>query len=130
MLEKMAREKQEDRRRQIALEARGKQPYRAITSPDVAGHSRDRPASPRGGAPRAISSPSHKYVGTIPKFRDRGSVAQEERARHREACGYRGGVGAGAEARAGGGDLGPEAVLTSPTITALLGQEMPMGTGW
>ena len=92
MLEKMAREKQEDRRRQIALEARGKLPYRAITSPDVAGHSRDGPASPRGGAPRAISSPSPRYVGTIPKFRgDRGSVAQEERARHRENCGFRGG---------------------------------------
>ena len=40
MMEKMAREKAEDRRRQIAVEARGKQPYRAITSPDVAGHSR------------------------------------------------------------------------------------------
>ena len=92
MLEKMDREKKEDRRRQIALEARGKLPYRAIPSPDVAGQSRNGPASPRGGAPRAISSPSHKYVGTIPKFRgDRGTVAQEERARHRENCGYRGG---------------------------------------
>ena len=93
MMEKMAREKAEDRRRQIAVEARGKQPYRAIASPDVAGPSRVRPASPRGNAPRAISSPSGKYVGTIPKFRDRGSVAQEERARHRQACGYRGGSG-------------------------------------
>ena len=92
MLEKMAREKKEDRREQIALEARGKLPYRARPSPDVAGPSRSGPASPRGGAPRAISSPSHKYVGTIPKFRgDRGTVAQEERARHRENCGYRGG---------------------------------------
>ena len=92
MMEKMAREKAEDRRRAIAAEARGKQqPYRAIASPDVAGPSRARPSSPRGGAPRAISSPRGPYVGTIPKFRDRGSVAQEERARHREACGYRGG---------------------------------------
>ena len=93
MMEKMAREKAEDRRRQIAVEARGKQPYRAIASPDVAGPSRARPASPRGNAPRAISSPSGKYVGTIPKFRERGTVAQEERARHRQACGYRGGNG-------------------------------------
>ena len=90
MLEKMAREKKEDRREQIALEARGQLPYRARPSPDVAGPSRNGPASPRGGAPRAISSPSHKYVGTIPKFRgDRGTVAQEERARHRENCGWR-----------------------------------------
>ena len=94
MMEKMAREKTEDRRRAIAAEARGKQqPYRAIASPDVAGPSRARPSSPRGGAPRAISSPRGPYVGTIPKFRDRGSVAQEERARHREACGFRGGSG-------------------------------------
>ena len=35
MMEKMAREKAEDRRRAIAVEARGKQPYRAIASPDV-----------------------------------------------------------------------------------------------
>ena len=128
MMEKMAREKAEDRRRAIAAEARGKQqPYRAIASPDVAGPSRARPSSPRGGAPRAISSPRGPYVGTIPKFRDRGSAAQEERGK---PVGTGGGVGAGAEARARGGDLGPEAVLTSPTITALQGQGMPMGTGW
>ena len=91
MLEQMAKEKAEDRRRQIAVEARGKQPYRAIASPDTAGPSRARPASPRGNAPRATSTPTGKYVGTIPKYRDRVWVAQEERERHRSACGYRGG---------------------------------------
>ena len=92
MREKMAREQKEERREQIALEARGQLPYRARPTTDVAGPSRDRPASPRGGAPRAISSPSHKFVGTIPKFRgERGTVAQEERARYRENCGWRGG---------------------------------------
>ena len=93
MMEKMSREKADDRRRAIAAEAMGKQqPYRAIATPDVAGPSRARALSPRGGAPRAISSPRGPFRGTIPKFRD-GSVAQEERARHREACGYRGGSG-------------------------------------
>ena len=91
MLEQMAKEKAEDRRRQIAVEARGKQPYRAIASPDVAGPSRARPASPRGNAPRATSNHTGKYVGTIPKYRDKATVAQEERERHRAACGYRGG---------------------------------------
>ena len=70
MLEQMAKEKAEDRRRQIAVEAMGKQPYRAIASPDTAGPSRARPASPRGNAPRATSTPTGKYVGTIPKYRD------------------------------------------------------------
>ena len=93
MLEQMAKEKAEDRRLQIAVEARGKQPYRAIASPDTAGPSRARPASPRGNAPRATSTPTGKYVGTIPKYRDRVWVAQEERERHRSACGYRGGSG-------------------------------------
>ena len=53
----------------------------------------------------------------------------EERARHREACGFRGGVGAGAEARAGEVDLGQEVVLTSPTTTAQPGHGCQWGSG-
>ena len=72
----MSWEQEEERREQIALEARGQLPYRAkktssvssqghSPSTEVAGPSRERPASPRG-APRAISSPK-RFVGTIPK---------------------------------------------------------------
>ena len=107
--EKMSWEQEQARREQIALEARGKLPYRAkktsssssqghSPSTEVAGPSRERPASPRG-APRAISSPK-RFVGTIPKFRgERGTEAQVERARHREQCGWRGGRGTRSHSR-------------------------------
>ena len=110
MRERMSWEQEEERREQIALEARGQLPNRAkktssvstqghSPSTEVAGPSRERPASPRGGAPRAISSPK-RFVGTIPKFRgERGTEAQEERARYRENCGWRGGRSSRSQSR-------------------------------
>ena len=100
MLEQMAKEKAEDRRLQIAAEARGN---RATASTDTAGPSRPT-ASSRGNAPRATNTGTVKYTGTIPKYRDRVWVAQEERERHRSACGYRGGSGtrARSQSRRGG----------------------------
>ena len=124
MLEQMAKEKAEDRRLQIAAEARGN---RAIASPDTAGPSRPISASSRGNAPRATNTGTGKYVGTIPKYRDRVWVAQEERERHRSACGYRGGAGQGPRARAEGVGNGPEAVHT--TTTTRLARGTQTGTG-
>ena len=85
MREQMEKEEAEDRRLQIAAEARG-----SWATPSTAGPSRPT-ASSRGNAPRANNNGTVKFTGTIPKYRDRVWVAKEERERHRSACGYRGG---------------------------------------
>ena len=123
MIEQMKKEEAEDRRLQIAAEARGNW---ATASTDTAGPSRPT-ASSRGNAPRANNTGTVKHTGTIPKYRDRVWVAQEERERHRSACGYRGGAEHGPGARVDGVGNGPEAVHTTTTPPRARGT--PMGTG-
>ena len=104
LLERQRWEKEQARKAEIAREALGKTPIRAISSTTsssmghagssspapLAGPSRPRTASPTG-PPWATSSPKARFVGTIPKLpRDAISDAQAERSRMREKCGYRG----------------------------------------